>query len=650
MDARPLKVTEVLTDKKRFVVPLYQRQYQWHDHKKYEGRTNAFWLDVVAKATEVLANNAKFDHYMGALLLAPDHSSHSKFGTTPIVHVVDGQQRLTTFIILLAAMREIAREHDQLALVGQIDGYIFNEMGPADTDNLARYKLTPTPVDQKVFLDILEYPYEDVRKLHEEHYWGGGVPQNTPVRALRAYEYFRAQIIEFLVSGVSDDTDVNIDEEENQDWAVPEPSKEDILGRLGALLEALVFHLKLIVITLEEKDDAQVIFESLNSKSQPLLAMDLVRNNIFHRAEAQFHDSPDSREQIQQLYREIWEPFDDGWWRENAPNARPTRPRIDHFLANVLTAETGDRITVRELYAEYRAWATPKGKGSKPRFENVEDELAVLQRHMPTYKTLEGAQEGIDAISWLGNRLRLWQNTTAYPIAFQIAAEYVDDHERKTIAQLIDSYLVRRILCNLTPKNLNQVFPRLAAAFIREGVSVSTLRQFINEQDRDTSRFPNDSDLRKGMLANKAYDRIPSRVLADLLWSFEMEMCESTMGEDISRPENLWVEHVMPQSWEENWLLNSSSVKVGAFDEPGYNEREEIIHTLGNLTITTSELNITMRNEEFSKKKDLLEKHSRLLLNKRIAEKQKWDEDEIEKRGNQLADLAIKIWPSPFDM
>ena len=133
------------------------------------------------------------------------------------------------------------------------------------------------------------------------------------------------------------------------------------------MLEALVFHLKLIVITLGEGDDAQVIFETLNSAGQPLLAMDLVRNNIFHRAEAQHSGSGNARERAEQLYRQVWAPFDDAWWRTPAPFARPQRPRIDHFLANLLTAETGERTTVRELYAEYRAWATPiAALASKP--------------------------------------------------------------------------------------------------------------------------------------------------------------------------------------------------------------------------------------------------------------------------------------------
>ena len=642
VDAREFKVVDVLSRNERFVVPLYQRQYQWHDHRNYEGRTSAFWLDVAAKATEVVENKARFDHYMGALLLAPE-AGQREFGATPAVQVVDGQQRLTTFLILLSAMREVARANEYAPLVTEIEKYLFNERGRADTDPLAHFKLTPTPADRQVLLDILELPYDELRGKHRANYRAGGIPQSTRVKALRAYEYFKAQVEEFVSSGTSDDTEVDIDSDTK---APVGDHDEQARWRLDALLKALVFHLKLIVITLGPEDDAQVIFETLNSKGQPLLAMDLVRNNIFHRAEAQHRGKPDARERAEKLYHAVWEPFDDGWWRENAPNARPARPRIDHFLANVLTAETGDRITVRELYAEYRAWATPN---RTPRFENVEDELAILQSHSPTYETLEGRdreEKGDATIAWLGDRLRLWQNTTAYPIAFQIAGDHVDLDARQTIARWIDSYLARRLLCDLTAKNLNQVMPRLARAMHENGVSLETARSFFTSMKQDTTRFPNDAELRTGIVERRAYARIPSRILTDILWQLELAS-RTSKTENTPRPPHLTVEHVMPQKWTEHWPLNGKTVGWLDTDEPGYYERDAALNTLGNLTIVTDSLNPALSNAAFEVKAPELIKHSNLTLNREIADSGPWDEAAIRERGESLATLAAKIWPSP---
>jgi hypothetical protein len=641
VEAKEFKVEEVLRRNERFVVPLYQRQYQWHDD--YDGgRAAAFWNDVAAKAGDVLEGTARFEHYMGALLLAPGGSPRA-YGMTPVMQVVDGQQRLTTFLILLAALREAARRNDFHELADQCAKYLFNEPGKSDTDDLVRFKLTPTPVDREVFLDLLDRNAGEIRTKYtaQGRYWGGAVPKNTPFRALRAYEFFLARVVEFIESGPGEDVEtVGSEGGDAVEREVPETDEGLIHDRLGALIEALVFHLKLIVITLGEEDDAQVVFETLNSAGQPLLAMDLVRNNIFHRAEAQHGGEGKGRANAEKLYETVWQPFDDGWWREPAPNARPRRPRIDHFLAHVLTAETGERTTVRELYAEYRAWASPK---RKPRFERVEEELAILQRHAPAYEALEGRGDGDGAIPWLGRRLQLWQNTTAYPVALQVAGPDVPEEEGRTIARLLDSYLARRIICGLTPKNLNLVFPRLAGAMLKHGASVETLRAFYAALPADTTRFPTDAELTTAIVETRAYGRIPSRILADILWSLELAS-RSSMTEDAPRPPSLWVEHVMPQSWHGHWPLDIKAPTQQ--DGPLHWKRDAAIQTLGNLTIVTDQLNRSLGTLPFRQKVEKLVEHSNLTLNRKIAARASWDEEAIRDRGCSLAALAVEIWPS----
>lgn len=230
-----------------------------------------------------------------------------------------------------------------------------------------------------------------------------------------------------------------------------------------------------------ESDDAQVIFETLNSKGEPLLAMDLVRNNIFHRAEKQ-------KAQVETLYKKLWDPLDHPWWREPATNARPKRPRLDHFLAHMLAAETGQKISTRELYAEYRDFAVPKGR---PRFENVEDELKLLEKYAPVYRTLEGQEDCDPSLAWLGRKLTAWQVTTVYPVALQMGQEGMPPEEREQLAQLIYSYLVCRTLCNLTTKNFNKVFQSIAAEFLENGVSVASFRAyFLKKRQGSVASFP----------------------------------------------------------------------------------------------------------------------------------------------------------------
>ena len=647
MEAREFKVTDVLSRNERFVVPLYQRQYQWHDSRDGD-RNNAFWLDIAAKAGDILHGRARFDHYMGALLLAPGTTPRS-FGMTPVVQVVDGQQRLTTFLILISAIREIAIKYEFDDIADDCKKYLYNQPGKSDTDDLVKYKLTPTPVDRDIFFNIIEWRLKDIRNSHTRYYWGSGVPKNTEFRSLRAYEFFISKVSRFVDSGPEEDTDTEDESEKVQ----PEEDSIDInvtFHRLNALLEALVFHLKLIVITLGEEDDAQVIFQTLNSAGQPLLAMDLVRNDIFHRAEAEYRNENNARERTERLYNDVWLPFDNSWWRTQAPNARPYRPRIDHFLANVLTSETGERTTVRELYAEYRAWATPN---RRPRFDTIKEELDILRGHAPTYETLEGTKRTDETISWLGDQLRLWQQTTPYPIAFQIMNSSVDRETRDAVAKLIDSYLTRRMLCDLTPKNLNRLFPRLANYLRTSGVSVNSIHQFFMDLDGPAVRFPDDDEFRLGILESRIYGKAPSRVLSQILWMLELES-RTSRTEATAKP-TLSVEHVMPQSWESYWpIYGDDGEPVGVLDAlrgsphaERYWKRGHAVDTLGNLTIVTSALNSSLSNLPFEDKKSKLVEHSNLTLNRKIAEESDWDEDAIRRRGEVLADLACKMWPTP---
>ena len=630
VDDHPVEV--ILKEARRFMVPLYQRKYQWADR-----RLVPFWEDVEAKAREVLEDESKFQHYMGALILSPVGPA-AQIAVTPKVQVVDGQQRLTTFQLFLAALRESARIHDHEALIEHVKDYLFNQKKSKDRDPLTRFKLTPTLSDREVFHDIVEKNYKAVRAKYARYYWGRGVPKNTPLRALRAYEVFMQRIEGFALHGPSDTVEEETNGASNTGALNGDNStQEAIHTRLEALLSALLGRMKLVVIILGEDDDAQVVFETLNSKGEPLLAMDLVRNNIFHRAEKQ-----SSSVSIDELYSELWDPFDHLWWREPAPFARPRRPRIDHFLAHTLAAETGEGISMRELYAEYRAFAAPKGT---PRFDGVEDELKMLQRYAPLYETLEGRTEGDKTLTWLGAKFSTWQLTTAYPVAMQLVAEGVSAEERERLGRLIYSYIVRRTLSGLTSKNLNKVFRALAQMFVQRTPCVSLLREYFATRTGDSTRFPDDLEFQRGILGQPAYLLAQGMRVRDVLWELELAS-RARFSEQTAMPDGLWTEHVLPMAWDQKWPFEDGTVAKNEPGEPNVDERNALKHTLGNLTLLTSELNISSGNRSFADKRQRFEKHSKLFLNDWFAEKTRWVEAEIRQRGEHLADLAFKIWPA----
>ena len=619
MQADDYTVEEILKESRRFMVPLYQRKYQWADE-----RIDPFWEDVEAKAMEVVDAEAKFDHYMGALIISHEPP---QIALTPKVQVVDGQQRLTTFQLFLAALREVARERGCHALISHVAEYLFNQPKAKDEDDLTRFKLTPTPSDRVVFHDIIDNEYKTIRAKYSRSYWGGRVPKNTQFRALRAYEVFRTRISDFALEGTSAGGGTGYEREAT--------GIADVEVRLEALLTALLVRMKLVVIQLDESDDAQVIFETLNSKGEPLLAMDLVRNNIFHRAEREGAS-------VDNLYHELWDPFDDPWWRSPAPFARPRRPRIDHFLAHSLAAETGEGISMRELYAEYRAFAIPKGK---PRFASVEDELRVLQDYAPRYETLEGRKHIDETLSWLGAKFSAWQMTTAYPVAMQLLRDGVSPADREQISRLIYSYVVRRALAGLTSRNLNRAFQGLCDRFNRCAPSVRSMKAYFSSLVGDSTRFPSDDEFRQGIVATPVYLTASSPRVKDILW--ELELASRTKhAEKITMPTQLWIEHVLPVTWNKDWPFEDGMFVEQWSVNPKAQDRDRLLHTLGNLSLLSDGLNISSGNKRFSEKKALYGEHTGLFLNRWFVEKCAWTEAEIRERGTHLADLAIHIWPS----
>lgn len=632
MDAKDHPVISVLGDQRQLVVPIFQRQYAWK-----EDRLSAFWDDVVAKAEESLEGKPKFSHYMGALILAPGGDGFT-IGATPRVQVIDGQQRLTTFQLFLAGLREVGLRIGAPEISALVRSYLYIPQMDGDTAPDSMYRLVPTPEDRVVFHLIIEKGLAGVRATYKNaFYQNGKLIKGSAPKAVRAFWFFIEQIERYVRFGLVD-----------ADTALAAATSDEAEGapkvRLHSLLTAMLRHLKLVVITLSEDDDAQVIFETLNSKAEPLLAMDLVRNNIFHRAGAQ-------GEKVEALFENKWRLFDKDadFWKADSPRAKPKRPRIDHFLSHALTAQTGDEISLRELYSEYRAFTRPKGK---PRFESVEAELDALVAFAPIYRTLEAGGEDLN-LTWIGKKLALWEVSTAYPFIFRIAVSDVEAEVKLNLYTLVQSYLVRRALCGLTPKNLNKTFARLTRELLEHGVSVAAFAKSFSSQTGDAVRFPSDADLTEAIRTKPIYDMFNRKErLADILWDIEVAT-RTKFNVATPRPPNMSIEHILPRTWTSHWSLPDGRLapadKFTGADPSmlaSIRERESLLHTLGNLTLITVPANTVASNAAFDAKKHWLAT-SLLAVNQEIAASSQWDRQEIGARAQVLADRAVALWPAP---
>jgi hypothetical protein len=624
MKADAFEVGSILRQRQRFEVPIYQRHYAWGDD-----RLEPFWEDVRTKADERLdAKPRRFAHYMGALLVMPEGGY--QVGRVPTFNVVDGQQRLCTFEIFLAAIRGLALEWQFDDMAEELNVHLLNgdEKLMKEAAN-ERYKLQPTKYDRKLFRDLINLRLDQLRERYADHFYQNGNlrKSGTPL-PLWAWWFFRAQSATFA-------------REDGNDVAA-------MAARLGELWKALLSDFKLVVITLDEGDDAQVIFETLNSRGEPLLAMDLVRNDVFHRATALNEDT-------EELFETKWQIFEDPFWNETDRQGRLNKPRIDFFLGHMLAAETGNDVTLTKLYSEYRAFVQPKR--GEFRFSSVASELDTLTRYAPTYRDLVSPQ-GHNVLNWLAGRLKTWDVSTAYPLIFRISTDRSASADEKAVLyRLIHSYIVRRALCGLVPKNYNKTFLRVTAHLAENGVSVKSFAAAFSDQVGDTVRFPDDAELRRNILSRPIYGAIGSERLRLILEELE-RASRDKYDENVSIPIDLTVEHVLPDKWATYWPFAGNryapeDLITGVDEEMRalIDRREAAKNTLGNLTLLTSSANPSLSNLPFNgepeqNKREFL-RSSLLKMNQEIANCPMWDEAAIEKRAERLAALAIALWPIP---
>jgi hypothetical protein len=256
MKADPFQIGNVLKDPKRFIVPIYQRTYAWTRERQLE----KLFDSIEAKARERLTGaSPAYPHYMGALLLSP--RGKYTFGSIPVLDVVDGQQRLTTYQIFIAALRDVARSIPNVPLSEQLTPFLLNTDSRLMKDpKVERFKLQASRYDRSLFHDIVDLDRAALRKKHPSAFFKNGkIRDSDAPLPLRAWWYFRDEAESFVNEG----------------------GDADRSNRLTALSAALLEDFRVIVITLDEADDAQVIFETLNSGGEPLAAMDLVRNDCF---------------------------------------------------------------------------------------------------------------------------------------------------------------------------------------------------------------------------------------------------------------------------------------------------------------------------------------------------------------------------------
>lgn len=623
MNANARPILAIFETKLRLEVPLFQRQYVWTRERQWE----PLWDDISRKFTDYLEGRKDAPvHFLGAMVLDQKQ--------TPTTHVekrqvIDGQQRLMTLQAFLAAFRDFCNEQGSIDLAGEAEAFTLNRGMMADPE-VDKFKVWPTFSDRPYFIDIISSGSpEEVERRHpliRKKY--ARKPDPRP-RLVDAYLFFYQALRQYFV-------DCDPDQ-----MVAPEVP---LSSRLEECFQSLKDALKVVVIDLAQDDDAQVIFESLNARGEPLLPADLLRNYIFLRAARQ-------GEPQEKLYEKYWKRFDSPFWRTEIRQGRLTRPRSDLFMQHFLASERTEDIPIRHLYAEYKYWI----ERFKP-FQTIEDELRLLSSQRRDFKRILSPARG-DVLFEFASFLQTFDISTVLPLLLYLARHELPHEEWDKTCCILESYVVRRAVCGGTTKNYNRVFLRLIRFLQQQDEpTADAIHTYLSRLPNDSGEWPTDVEFSRNWLIGSIYLSMAKPRMVYILQKLSNSYM-TPKSEDVQIDGQLSIEHLMPQRWIENWPLADGSngmdwyelskAEEGSARAKATRRRESLIHTIGNLTILTQPLNSAVSNSAWSEKKGEILKSSILPLNGQLYDVESWGEAEIEERGKELLKRAKGIWIAP---
>ena len=501
-------VNELFERDVRYVVPLYQRPYVWDEEDQWE----PLWGDIVVLLDHQLSNGGKpstYTHFLGAIVLEQEVLAP---GRIPQYTVIDGQQRLTTLQLLLAAARTAAlslSEPDEGGILGEL---IVNDPRKAAGDE--RLKVWPTNINRAAFRAVLAPPDElaaadDPSNLIQE-----------------AFAFFVAKIMEWLM-------DVEPDE------------RAERLRTLRVTLSDLV---KVVSITLEPGDNAQVIFETLNARGTPLLALDLVKNSVFRQA------ARDGRD-VESLYHDVWQPeLDQELWRNERRQGRLYRAHGELFLMHWLAMRLRKPVPATELFTTFRREFLD-GESAPDISQLIRD----LNHDAAIYRSFDDQPSGSREALFF-ERLEVLDVTTLMPVALLLFTHpSVSPTRRRKALETLETWLVRRMLVRLTTKNYNAEVGQLLAKVAADPEHADEVVQaHLAAATSETSRLPSDGEIIATLEGHGLYNSVTQARIVLILKAIEGSMYDDRV--DIpSIPTTLSIEHVMPQSWSKNWPLDTTA-------------------------------------------------------------------------------------------
>ncbi len=409
----------------QFVIPIYQRLYSW---KKEQ--CEQLWDDII----KIGGNDKMNGHFIGSILYVLDGNTPS----SPLL-IIDGQQRLTTITLLFIALRNhLSDEVEILKKFSRkkVESYLIN----SDKDGDKKFRLILSESDKDTLLFLID---KNKRK-----------PSELSLKIVENFKLF-------------------------EEWIRKNTDKlETIFKGLDKLM--------IVWIALKkEKDDPQLIFESMNSKGIELTQADLIRNYI-----------------IMEIEIEKQEDFYNQYWRAMEEDFKQNEKLFNRFVRHYLTIKTGKIPNEKRVYEAFKDYQQKEGI-------EIEDLLKDLQKYCGYFCQIAFKKEADKDLNKALSFLVDLEMDVVYPLLLELYSDYKDGVLSKQdfipIIALTESYLCRRAVCGLGSNGLNKIFAFFTKNINKDQYLESIKAHFLS-LEKTTGKFTKDSELRDSFITKELYD------------------------------------------------------------------------------------------------------------------------------------------------
>lgn len=556
----------------QFVIPVYQRNYDW-----VMDNCDQLFSDLVK-----LSRSNRRSHFFGSIVTSAADSSYNRL-------VIDGQQRLTTIsLLLLAGIKAVKDGAVEISEESKLDEAYEVFLKAKFCNSERKIKLVPIENDRIAYDKIFneEDSFDEDSKI------------------TRNYRHF-------------------------YDLLTRKPQALSF----DQLLDAIE-RLQIISIELDSDDDAQLIFESLNSTGLTLTEADKIRNYLLMSL---------TPEEQQVCFKNYWQKI------EQSTENQPTK-----FLRDYLTIQQQLQRPVRQsnIYYEWKKYMDGHDR---------KDELVKMLDYAHYYQQVTEAKLSTAKLS---EKMRHICNietdvTNVFFIQFlkYASANNLSEDEVLKVVDLVENYLARRIVCNMPGNALTQVFCALHKDVLKSIEEYSSANVELDNSYSDILAYhimrrdgnyqlPRDMQFVESIKTRDAYHMLkPFQI-------FLFERLENSVhGEynDVAtdmKKKDATIEHIMPQTLNGDWkaMLGDNFEEI----------QDKYLHTFANLTLTG--INSELSNKPFEIKRDGKTignevypgyKNSKYRLTKSVTSCDKWTEIELQNRCNEIVATFLRLYPLP---